>query len=92
MAMQVPVVATRAGGPGEIVLDGSTGILVPPGDPELLARAVLATLSDPTKSRLFGIAARQRVQDQFSTQRLVSDLEEEFDRALEPVAAKGRSY
>jgi glycosyltransferase involved in cell wall biosynthesis len=88
MAMQVPVVATRAGGPGEIVLDGRTGTLVPPGDPELLAGGVIATLRDPTKSRAFGIAARRRVEERFSTLRLVRDLEEEFDRALGPVGAK----
>jgi glycosyltransferase involved in cell wall biosynthesis len=89
MAMQVPVVATRAGGPAEIVLDGRTGILVPLGDPELLAGAVIATLSDPTKRRLFGMAARQRVEERFSAQRLVSDLEEEFDKALAPVGRRG---
>ena len=56
MAAGVPVVATRVGGLAEVVDDGVTGLLVEPGDPEALARAVLHVLADRDP---MGAAARQ---------------------------------
>jgi glycosyltransferase involved in cell wall biosynthesis len=46
MALGKPLVATNVGGPPEIVEDGTSGLLVPPGDPEQLARAVERILAD----------------------------------------------
>ena len=48
MAFGLPVVATTAGGLPEVVEDGVTGILVPPGDPDALAAAIVKLLKDPT--------------------------------------------
>jgi glycosyltransferase involved in cell wall biosynthesis len=46
-ALGVPVVATRTGGTPDLVQDGRTGLLVPPGDPELLGGAIVRMLRDP---------------------------------------------
>lgn len=48
MAMRKPVVATSTGGVPEIVQHGETGLLVPPGDPDALAQAVVSLFRDAT--------------------------------------------
>jgi glycosyltransferase involved in cell wall biosynthesis len=48
MAMKRPVIATRAGGPTEIIEDGRTGYLVPPGDAEALAERLITLLTNPS--------------------------------------------
>lgn len=68
MAFGIPVVATTAGGLPEIVEDGVTGILVPPGDPQALAEAILRLLGDPDLRRRMGEASRERVNAKFSTE------------------------
>jgi glycosyltransferase involved in cell wall biosynthesis len=47
MASGIPVVATRCGGPEDMIVDEATGLLVPPEDPAALARAVSRVLEDP---------------------------------------------
>src|SRR3954447_19344609 len=47
MALGVPVVAPASGGPAEIIRDGETGLLYPPGDTEAAARQVIRLLGDP---------------------------------------------
>jgi glycosyltransferase involved in cell wall biosynthesis len=51
LAVGTPVIATTVGGSGELVRDGETGRLVPPGDAAALAAAILATLADPQAAR-----------------------------------------
>ena len=51
MALGRPVVATSVGGVPEVVADGETGLLVEPGDPEALAKAVLKLLADGDRAR-----------------------------------------
>jgi glycosyltransferase involved in cell wall biosynthesis len=59
LALGVPVVATRVGGIPELVEDGASGLLAPPGDPSALADAVLAVTDPATRDRLAaGAAAR----------------------------------
>ena len=72
MAMGKPVVATRAGGPLDIVVDGKTGFLVPVGDAEALAGAVITLLRDPGLSTTMGAAGRERVEKMFDN-RLYAD-------------------
>jgi glycosyltransferase involved in cell wall biosynthesis len=60
MATGKPVVATMAGGLPEIVDNEKTGLLVPPGDPEALATAVLVLLQDPARAAAMGQAGRAR--------------------------------
>lgn len=63
MAAGRAVVASRVGGIPEIVQDGSTGTLVPPGDAGALARAVVDLLRDPARAAALGRAGRKRVED-----------------------------
>lgn len=68
MAAGLPVVATRAGGIPEIVEDGWTGDLVPPGEPGAFAEALVAVAADPERRALMGARARERALD-FSADR-----------------------
>jgi glycosyltransferase involved in cell wall biosynthesis len=61
MGNGLPCVATAVGGTPEIVDEGTTGLLVPPGEPEPLAAALIQLLSDPDKAERFGRAGRQKV-------------------------------
>lgn len=66
MALGVPVVATAVGGVPELVEDGVTGLLVPPGNPEALADAVARALSDRGMRQRFQSAAPERIQTHFT--------------------------
>jgi glycosyltransferase involved in cell wall biosynthesis len=80
MACGLPVVATAVGGTPEAVAHGSTGLLVPPGDPEALAGAAATVLEDPALAARFGHAARARVEDRFSEAMMLSRFESLVDR------------
>lgn len=66
MAAGRAVVATRVGGIPEVVLDGTTGLLVPAGDPARFADAVGALLDDAPRRARFGESGRRRVEAHFS--------------------------
>lgn len=66
MAVGLPAVASRVGGIPEVVDDGRTGVLVPPGDPGALAAAAIGLLRDPGRSRRLGEAAALRAQERHS--------------------------
>lgn len=61
MAAQVPVVTTQIAGVPELVEDGTSGRLVPPGDSEALAKALSELLSDPDRRRSLGAVGRSKV-------------------------------
>ena len=86
MAMAKPVIATRAGGVPEFVMDGKTGLLIPPRDPQALARAVLELLDDPARGRAMGRQGRQRVEELYTAQRYA----ESISRVLHDAMAAGR--
>ena len=65
MAQGKPVVATDVGGTPELVVDGVTGLLVPPGDPARLAEALGSLLADPARAMTMGEAGRARVRERF---------------------------
>jgi N-acetyl-alpha-D-glucosaminyl L-malate synthase BshA len=75
-----PSVATRVGGIPEVVEDGVSGLLVPAGDVDALARAVQRLLDDPASRRALGQAARQRAQEKFSADRIVPLYVELYER------------
>jgi len=82
MAAEVPVVATSVSGNPEIVHDGETGLLVPPGDAPALAAAVDRILRDPDLGRRLARAGRRQVEQRFSLGRLLRDTEDLYLRAL----------
>jgi glycosyltransferase involved in cell wall biosynthesis len=67
-ALGIPVVATDVGGTCEVLADGVTGILVPPNDPESLARAAISILGDPARAAAMGAAGREKVLREFTAQ------------------------
>lgn len=75
MARGLPVVATRVGGNPEVVADGETGLLVPAGDPDRLARALLDLWTAPDLCARMGMAGRRRVEDRFDVRRMVARYE-----------------
>lgn len=81
MAMGTPVVASRSGGLPEIVDDGVTGHLVPPGEPEPLAAALRAVLRDPEAARRMGEEGRRR-SARFSMDRYLDRLMGLYDDVL----------
>ena len=81
MAMGKPVVATDSGGTPELVVDGETGRLVPPSDPDRLAEAIVGIIRDPDMARAMGLRGRRRVEEQFSLERMVAQTDSLY-RAL----------
>jgi glycosyltransferase involved in cell wall biosynthesis len=78
----LPVVASRVGGLPEIVADGVTGLLVPPGDPTALAAALIRLLDDPGLRRRFGDQARIRCEQRFSMDAHVDAVLDQYQEVL----------
>lgn len=83
MAAGLPVVATRAGGLPEIVDDGVTGLLVPHGDPQALARAVATLVCRPAMAREMGARGRERVLRDFTMEQMARRNEDYYYELLE---------
>jgi glycosyltransferase involved in cell wall biosynthesis len=79
----LPVVAPRFAGIEEVVSDGETGLLCPPGDEPALAEAVLRLLRDPALAGRMGAAARTRMKSDFDPQRLAEQWVDVLIRAAE---------
>jgi glycosyltransferase involved in cell wall biosynthesis len=71
MACGKPAVATSVGGCPELIVEGETGFLVPPGDEAALAERILRLLRDAALRRRLGAAARRRVEREFSITAMV---------------------
>jgi glycosyltransferase involved in cell wall biosynthesis len=96
MAARLPIVASNVGGNPDVVMDGETGLLIPPGDPGRrlakrrpwpgcrLAEALLALRNDPERARRMGQAGRLRVEREFSIRRSA----ERYERIYESLLAK----
>ena len=75
------VIASRIGGLPELVRDGVSGVLVEPGDPEALARAMRASCADPARARELGRQARRLARDEFEIGRQTQRLIEVYEAA-----------
>jgi glycosyltransferase involved in cell wall biosynthesis len=75
MAAGLPVVACNVGGNPEAVVDGETGRLVAPRDPERLAAAIREIAGSTDTGKRFGEAGRRRVMELFSLDRMVTEIE-----------------
>ena len=78
MASGLPVLATSVGGNPELVVDGETGLLVPPADPQAMADALVAMASEGRHVAM-GVAGRERVTQQFSLQAMVRSYQALYD-------------
>lgn len=82
MAMSLPVIASKVGGIPEIVEDGKTGILVPPGDEKALREAIQLLISNEGLRRSMGVSARNRVENNFSWDKLTEKLQHYYESVL----------
>ena len=89
MAARKAVVATNVGGVGEIVADGETGLLVPPRDPQAIARAVCTLLGDAQRRTRMGNAGRRRVEGDFTIQKTVRSYERLYEEMMLRRASPG---
>lgn len=91
MAAGRACVATAVGGTPEVMRDGATGWLVPPGQPRALADALEQALTRPGEARRRGAAAGQVVRDEMSIEVMVRRHEEFYERAIGHSSKSGRS-
>lgn len=76
MILQKPIVATKSGGPEEIISNGNTGFLVPTEDPRAMANAILSLLQNPSWAVQLGQRGLERVRQHFDIRDIVRKYEE----------------
>lgn len=84
LAVRTPVVASRAGSIPEVVEDGRTGLLVPPGDARALADAVVRLLGDPDLARRLREAGAETIRTRFLASAVVPRIEALYSALAEP--------
>ena len=89
MACGVPVVASALGSHQDTIVDGTTGVLLPPGRPALAAQRIRALLASPMRLEGFGIASADRAQSRYSWDRIGQETLAIYERSRlsEPAAA-----
>jgi glycosyltransferase involved in cell wall biosynthesis len=83
MACERPIVASRVGGIPEVVVDGETGILVPPRDADSLAEAIVRLLEDRALAAKLAANGLARVRERFTVDRMVDETLEVYDRLVQ---------
>jgi len=90
-ACGLPCVAASAGGVPDAVVDGVTGVLVPPNDVPALGGALEAMIGDRERARALGAAGRKRAVEEFTLDRMIERFEEAFTEAGEmPILRRRR--
>jgi glycosyltransferase involved in cell wall biosynthesis len=87
MACGTPVIASAVGGQIDAVVDGTTGVLVPPGRPALLAQRIRQLLGHPMLLEAFSMAAADRARSRYSWDRIAHETLAVYDTALDSAAA-----
>jgi D-inositol-3-phosphate glycosyltransferase len=82
MACGTPVIAPPVGGHVDAVVDGTTGILIPPGRPALLAQRIRQLLAHPMLLEAYGVAAADRAKSRYSWDRIAGETLAVYDRAI----------
>jgi D-inositol-3-phosphate glycosyltransferase len=82
MACGVPVVATAVGGLVDTVIDGVTGVHVPPRDPEALVSAITELLADPVRRSAMGTAGAERAHRRYSWTNVARDTLRVYDQLV----------
>ncbi len=80
LAVETPVVGTDLEGHPELIIEGETGLLVPPRNPDALAQAILGLLENPTRAKAMARAGRKRVEAHFSMAQKVQRTEALYER------------
>lgn len=86
MACGIPVIASSVGANEDAVIDGTTGVLVPPGRPRLLARQIRELLSAPARRGALSAAAADRARSRYSWDRIGQEALSAYRRSV-PAAA-----
>lgn len=86
MACGTPVVAAAADGQVDAVIDGTTGIIVPPHRPAVLAQRIRQLLGHPMQLAAFGVAAGDRARSRYSWDRIARETAAVYDQAAEAAA------
>ena len=81
-ASGLPVIGSRRGGIPEIIDDGKTGLLVEPENISEMAEKIGGLIHDPVKCDIFGRAARKKMEDNFSWERVANEIEALYDSLL----------
>lgn len=89
MASGLPIVATAVGGNPELLEEGLTGRLVPAGDVDAMAQAILADWQDPAAARARGARAQAAAQRRFSLDGMVAAYGNLYERLLTQAASRG---
>lgn len=79
MACARPVVATALGEIPRVICDGVNGVMVPPGNPAALARAITSVLQQPVWGRAMGVEARRLIEERFSLTRVIEQYQDLYD-------------
>src|ERR1700749_3685870 len=87
MACGTPVIASAIGGHLDTVVDGTTGLLVTPGQPKALARRIRKLLANPMLLEGFGIAAADRAQARYNWERIGRETIALYTKTQAPVVA-----
>lgn len=82
MAMEVPVVTTDVIGNKNLVVDGKTGLVVPPGDSNALAQGILKMLEDKHMRKELGLNGRVHVESEFSFSKRLGCIESLYEKIL----------
>jgi glycosyltransferase involved in cell wall biosynthesis len=89
MACGRAVVATRAGGLAEVVVDGATGLLVPVRDHDALATAIIRLLQDPSLRTRLGDASLARAREVFNAERMIDETLQVYEHLVDTRPAGG---
>jgi glycosyltransferase involved in cell wall biosynthesis len=97
MACRLPCVATNVGGNSEVIIDGETGFLVSPENPQPLADGIIALLKDRERAQRIGEAGRRVVESKFTVQHMVQRLSSLYEgllqeRGLHSVRCSGQYF
>ena len=92
MGAGLPVVACAVGGLLDLVEDGRTGVLVPPGDFEAMALALQSLIDDPVRAEALGRAARAEVRQRYSFDRMIASFEDLYLSSLDPRVSAGTHH
>jgi glycosyltransferase involved in cell wall biosynthesis len=90
LAVETPVIGTDLEGIPELIVDGETGLLVPPRNPEALAQAILRMLENPARARATARAGRKRVEAHFSLALKIERTEALYRRLLARAGTRRR--